>query len=628
MTQLFSVICDGELITDNVKSCSISLTIGRVFNTGTLTIAGLSPELLIRKDIVITHEENIFNGFVFSYTKGSYDTYVLNLRSDGGKLAEPFFLDTEAIIQANSASALCEYYASVSGVPVQYNAVALDFNGSWIADSTPDSELMKLANVTGAEIYDDNTGVVISPAKTLHGDTIEITADEIIEYAVDDNSIMNNNLGVVIVQFMEESNSTTEDEEGNIIAVDKINVDLDECTGLLKVYVSPAGELDSYKGVTLLKSDFYAEKTEKIMLINDTTFQLMGAISDVSDVSINGVPIDNYKFEADTNLIYFDTPQNGYIRVTYSTSYFLMSLDTTQTPDGLFGSFYITKDGDHVEWAGFLVCPEGEDYDDNLNPDPDDNHQTGTFRDFTYYTAGTNYVKGATVYSFGVIPTYKLFSGSSTISTGGRMTVSSQVYPFYERVSLYAQADGSYRGYLRLPVSSIEEITSGGTAVSYTVEEDTEGDSYLKFAQFYPDVQALYASYGIKYSIQYAQDTEGKQQSLVLFADTTGDGSADITAEIMLEGLYDDDPDKPDDSWYDPTQFPCGYPADYPINVAQLLGMQLVDVVGKVIPSMGTVDNKGFIYVNITQDGIYEYDTSSVMALTTITLRANSNGSL
>jgi hypothetical protein len=193
LTQIFKVTIDGKIITDSVESCGVNYTLGNIVNTANMIVT-FDPALLLGKSVEIVQGNNTFMGIVRAYQKTTNLKYNLDCASLGGKLSEPYFVNTDGIARSVTATQLCGEYSQKSGVPISYNAVDIDFGGSWIETGTPDNELMKMAAVIGADIRDDGNGIIIENVKAVTGDPVPLGKNDILEILKVSDTIINNGL--------------------------------------------------------------------------------------------------------------------------------------------------------------------------------------------------------------------------------------------------------------------------------------------------------------------------------------------------------------------------------------------------------------------------------------------------
>jgi len=55
LTQLFRVTIDGDDITEKVVDFSADISVNQIYNTATLSVAGVNPDVWNRKDILVEY---------------------------------------------------------------------------------------------------------------------------------------------------------------------------------------------------------------------------------------------------------------------------------------------------------------------------------------------------------------------------------------------------------------------------------------------------------------------------------------------------------------------------------------------------------------------------------------------
>ncbi len=319
MTQVFSVAIAGETVTSSVESCSTSYALGNIINTASLTMT-MDPTLYLGKDVVIVQGDNTFNGIVRNYQKTTNLKYQVECASLGGKLSAPYFVDAEGIANATNSSELCSEYSAKSGVPIAYNAVEIDFGGSWVESSTPATELLKMAAVIGADIKDNGSGIIIENVKAVSGDGIALDKNDILEVRKVSDTIMDNGLGFVTTRTSNARDEAGDGGMGNVVARNRIAADVDTKTGKVKIYNSPNRSLDTWNGMSAIgKGEEYL--TYNTGMAGDASIEVDGVILHVKKVTVDGVTVTNYKYKTGTSLLYFTTPVFGNVAVEYKTYY-------------------------------------------------------------------------------------------------------------------------------------------------------------------------------------------------------------------------------------------------------------------------------------------------------------------
>ncbi len=239
-----------------------------------------------------------------------------------------------------------------------------------------------------------------------------------------------------------------------------------------------------------------------------------------------------------------------------------------------------------------------------LDKDADSGFLSDAEGQWGYYVPdGTDYVKGFIFYTYGN-PAVDLYDGATKISTSGKITGAKGVYTRFTRASLTKNDENLFSFTLDIATANVVDVTSAGTSISFS-----QSGAAISVSSYHPDIEVEYTYTGTRYTVKYVYDPD--TQTIVLNSNT----------DIKLDGG--------DGRWWDPDEFPCGYPANFPFKIDEILNLPIEDVVGRIIGGMNTpINSKGFCFATITQDGLYEYDTAFLKKDSSITLRANSNGSL
>ena len=336
-------------------------------------------------------------------------------------------------------------------------------------------------------------------------------------------------------------------------------------------------------------------------------------VESVSLLTSNGLPIDY-------------TIEDGYIGV--DSKYPNVEVEYYTTGE----EFYVKYDSEYSDKVSLKIYPDGSDPDeyDSILLELDDEYIDGfgygqNNTKYFFYEIDTsgggepNYVTGFAIYCFGEEPDFELYSGITKITTDGKITQRGSVnesWTIKERANIQNDDSGRRVIYTGYQSNGIVKLTSNGIDINYSESVDDYGRTMIVLDDMYPQVDVYYNLTCRIYDLQYAENLS-EEQTLIIICNETGD-----RYEIPLQNS------RSSDDWYDPSNIPCSYPQDFPFNIPELLDLKLNDCIGKSIQDMGTVGDDGFIFVTITQDGLYEWDASSLKPRTTITLRANVNGSL
>ena len=154
MTQLFNLSVGGVDITDRHVRSSISEAMNRVYDVATVVIDATSDAIL-ESEIIINYGGKTFTGFIYAVNKIGKNTLQLECRTNSAKLTEPYSPRETVFDDATTSTELCALYAASQNVPITLTSEALNFGGSYERNGTMLSALQTVANITGAEYYDD-----------------------------------------------------------------------------------------------------------------------------------------------------------------------------------------------------------------------------------------------------------------------------------------------------------------------------------------------------------------------------------------------------------------------------------------------------------------------------------------
>ncbi len=590
MTQLFNISIDGVDVTSENNGCSISEEMNRMYDVAAFTL-DYEPELEL--DVVIHYGTKTFNGFVFSCGKTGKNSWRVEVRTQGAKLTEPYSAHTETFDAATTSHALCDLYASQSGMPINNTAGNLTFGGSYERKGTMLSALTNIANVTGAEFWDDGSSIQIQPNKAITEDGVEVSPGDIFDFVESNRTIYNRGVGFITVR-------NGGSEANDIIAKNNIYAEIDECTGEIFVYPSPNGTMEHTKGVSPL-TPVSKSRTETSSVLDETVITLDGAVKSISSVTLNGTPVSDYHFVSGYNVVYFNTLKRGMISISYVAYAQRGFVNISQTKSGRFVSldmFYLDQ---VLKFQGFL----SEDCSNN----------TASDGDMTCIAPSEMiYPKGFDLYTIGGDPEFTFYDKNKRIIRP--VSSSNTNYISIENASL-EEDGGTYRYATQYPIGTARGAKSAGTSIPYTTEVDGE-TYYFKFTQYYPKIEVSYETPAKKHHIKFSNIHNG-EISMMVQNRNTGD-----FCEYDLEGIdYDD-----------LRTIPCELGQNVPVDVAGLLGMEATEVSGKTMSYVApnnssgstSADSFGSANIYVFMDGDYVIDSSSVKPRTTITLTSNVNG--
>lgn len=591
MTQLFNISVNGVDITSRVDTASISEEMNRFYDVARVTIDNTS-EVQLNAYVVINYGSKTFNGFVFDQSISGKNQQTIECRTYSAKLTEPFSSNETVLDNATTSHDLCTLYATESGITITNTAANLDFGGSYERNGTMISALSNIAAVTGAEYYDNGSGITIEPNKAITATGTEIPDSDIFDFIPQSKSIYNNGVGYITIQNGGTNNS-------DIISNNNIYAEIDDCSGEIYVFTNPVGIPEQTSGISTL-TQTKVERKEEQAILDEDIISLDAPIDSIEMVMLNGVIIDNYNYSQGHNVLYFTTKQRGTITVVYTATGYKGYANISVTPIGRFISLDIYYLDQALLFQGFLS-------EDCIN--------SSTDGDMTCIVPNTMlYPKGFYVWTIGGVPEFTFYANNVVIDRS--IVSTAKNYISVEEVRLEETLTG-YKYKTRYDITTALGARSAGVDVPYTTSSDADG-YYFEFSSYYPKLVISYETAATEHYIQFS-DIPNTLVSMVIRNDNT-----DQICEHEIGGI-----DRSDLS-----TIPCVLGQNVPVNVASQLGVQVVDVSGKtlsyVTPGFATesvvVDNFGYVEIYADADGDYVIDTSTIRPRTSITMTANVNG--
>jgi len=584
MTQLFNMVMDGVDVTSLENECTISEEMNRMYDTASFMFHA-DPKLEV--DVVINYGDKTFNGFVYKTSKVGKNKFRVECRTEGAKLTEPYSPSAQVFDEATTSHELCALYASASGVPISITAGNLTFGGSYERRGTMLSALMNIADVTGAEYWDDGTGIQIQPNKAITVDGFEIPPSDIFDFVSSDKSVFNKGIGFITIM-------NGGSESNDIISKNNIYAEIDECSGEIFVYPNPYSEVDHTTGVSPL-SPLKVDRVETTSMLDQDLIRLDAAIDSIDSITLNGSNISDYNFEQGHNVIYFNTLKRGILTIGYKALAYSGYTNVTQTPIGRFITFDIFYLDQIIKFEGFLISA-GECVTSSTDGDM-----------VCIVPADMYYNEGFTVWTIGGEPEFSFYNRNVVVDR--EVVSTSEDYTSVESATLEETVSG-YRYKTKYLLDTARGARSDGVDVAYTTSVDDDGD-YFEFTQYFPKVTVSYETPAMKHTVQFDK-IDNASITMVLKNNDT-----DQVCEYDLD-----------------TKIPCILNQYYPVDVAAELSLEVTDVAGKTISYLTpeetsnsvTVDNFGTAKIWIFMDGDYVINTSLLKARTSITLVSQVNG--
>ena len=590
VAKTFSVIIGATDITDSVVSASASLSASRPYATGTIIMSDdiADPILSVGTNVILNFNNISVNGYVFDAEKNGENEYRVSIRSNVSKLFEPFSASESVVEPSTTSHALFAQYESDTGVTIDYTTTAdIDFGGSYERNSSVGAAIQAVANITGAEVYEDGGDLVVTPNRPVSGTAAvtQISEDDIFDFVGKTATVYNKGVGYVTIV---NGGSVTDD----IVSKNLIYAEIDECSGRLEVYPNPAAPIEYIKGGSVDGALLTKGRTQEITVTDAMFLTVNGAIESVQSVKLNGTAITDSHFEQGHNIIWFDSSKRGVVSVSYQAYYQPGQASVTQTPMGRFVSLDIFYLDQVLIFQGFLSC----DAFGGMGVGSDGAMTCIVPRDMMY-------PRGFDVWTIGGTPSLKFYNGSTEISY--TPTTTSADYISVEEARLQPASGGAYRYYVQYPLTTALDARSAGTTVTYTTGSDATG-AYFEFSQYYPALKVSYKTAAKKHTVQFADIANADVRMLIINTDD------DEVCEYKLNGVDHDNID----------YVPCELNTAVPIDIAQQTGLPISDIAGTTLsytdPSgtagTTTIDNMGIAKITPDQNGDYTIDISGLTA--------------
>ncbi len=579
MTQLFRLTLDGVDITDKVSKCHITNTMNRAYSVATFSYH-IADVTLLDKPIFIEYGSSTFTGFVFTTSKIAEETLNIECRTNGAKLTQPYSPSKVILEEATTTHELAALYASQSGVNIHIDTEDINFGGSYQRNGTPINALTNAANITGAEIWEDELGIRIEPNKAIDSDGFILTSNDIFDFVPSSRSVYNNGVGFITI-------CNRGSESTDIISQNGIYAEIDECSGEVFVYPNPYGEIEEVTGIPVL-TPAIIERKEDFNLLDEVVINLEGAISEIISITLNGTPITNHNFVVDNNIIYFETLQRGTLTVVYNAKCFRGYANIAQTPIGRSMSFDMFYLDQGLRFFEFLE-------EDCLNLASDG--------DMTCLAPGEMYYNhGFDIWTIGGDPEFTFYANNVPVIRS--VDTVAMDYISIEEATLEPDGTG-WKYKARFPIAGNECAESSSVDVPFTIDGD-----YFKFTTYYPIVKISYSTPASRHFVMFGK-VDHATISMVIRNKNT-----DTVCEYIIDSQID-----------------CEVGQTVPVDLNSQLGTAPANFVGLTLnirtPSgssiTGTVDCFGIVDVLVSIDGKYVIDTSGIRGTTKRSVILTSN---
>ena len=575
MTQLFRIFISGEDVTNRTSGCNITYQINRMYNIAIFDF----DELPISEETVsIDFGDRHFEGFIYKSSRKSKGIYSVECRTKGAKLTEPYYSSGDYVVEdATTSHELCALYGVIN------TCEDLNFGGNYERRGTPLSALTTVANVLGAEFWDDESGIRIEPNKPISGNGTIIKDSDIFDFVPMRNDIHQRGIKTIMVGSQSNPNEITTQT--------KCNAKIDECSGEVISYVVPHDSFIESDNIELSEVRIAMQKIETIA--EGYSFTLDADIVSIESVKINGVFVSDYTFKYDT--IVFDSPKRGIIAVEYH-GYALKGYASIRNIEGQ----------DYTEFNIYYGSCNIFSFQQILNC----NGSTDTLAEcggvWVNMPKIANYAVGFSLKTFGGTPYFTFYTDTNII--GVNVQTTDTILQQVEAAILSEEDNGDIRHKTRFRSVSLTEVRSNGTDIT---SHATLVGEYIEFDDDYPGVVISYQVSAQEHYVKFAD-----QIGSVTMGVNGGDGQC----EYPLDG-----------NDYDSTSSSiCAEGASVAIDMISELGVKSWEATYKNIyvtdPNNVEIslqcDGFGVLHIEDIIFGIYTLDTSNIQPGSKLTLNA------
>ena len=605
--QDFLAKIDNVSVLDKIGDVMFSSEMGRTYDTISFTYNAAVPPAL-KAPLTFELGDMVFNGFVYQTSKTGHDKWQVHGRSNTAKLTLPFSQPKKIIEPYDTASSLLAYYGGLQNIQIDYQSAELSFGAGFERDGTPNDMVLKIAAVTGSDVYVNGDTLVIAPLEELGTPTTVYNKSDYFDVALSTDDLQSAGIGKVIVS----------DGEGAGTFDQRFSFDIRGKT--ITFFPVPYREFSVIEGViNLTETTHYVEETFEI--VDEDSIDLKGVVDQITRITLTGVDI-SYD-EIDGSFVYFTERITGLLMVRYLAKVYQGKLKTRTTPDGAYYFVKVSHNGE-IHTAQGLLHQDADgamcDWVSNANDETM----------LVCAPAEKNYVRGFSLYTMsddGLTPLFKFrYDGEPMDVLFIPPVESDENFIAVEEVTLYPYSDVDPKWVaaadLNIAPDAIEAVYTSESDQLDTTMYHLDG-KLVKFDKLYHEVRISYVKAAKKYYFQ--SDNINATLKLMIAASPVAGW-----LEYDLIGF-----DK-----YDLQSYPCSLPANLPVDIAGTREVPVSDTVNKNIHvtfraedadsdiDIGTyvVDSFGFIFVHCENKGQYKCDTSSITNGTFVILTVATDG--
>ena len=580
--QVLRIKVNGQNETENFATGSVSRTKNRLYDVVTLDAA---YEVETHASIEATVGDFVFNGFVYSVEKTGPKSYSVECRSNNAKMTTPFVQAEDTYDEAQTSSALWDYYEERYGVTITSSEVDLYFGQNFRRNGTPLSAVSSVCDVTGSTFWDNGDGISIVPSVPFTEKGRILFNNDIFELVIVRNDIDNDGLHRVVIN---ESRSFDGSNPESPSCSVRIDVKSDKT---VIMYPSNTGALSSTRGIV---PDFTSWNYFPLLTyegaIKGTEVFLDTATNTINSVKVDGISV-GYTHADGTDSVVFSSEQRGFVQIQYVGIAFKAKAETINIGGG-----------DYYE-IDAKVCDEWKykqgKVPDRSSPENGIGDPTGNTDGILIITPDRmNYEKGFSILTSADV-NFEFFEDG--VVTALQVSESTEMYT--RKMTAYAE-EGSVI-HIRYPVDSVVGVKQNGIVISHTKSTDANGNTLLQLpGGMSGTFEVVYSFNANKYDIHGSH--RNGQVTMNVIDPASGKFQTYYLEKTNPDNICD---------------VPGVFPATIPIDVAEQLNVPIGWVAGKSFAvtknglAVGTfqTDWYGMMYVTLNENGTYDVDTSEII---------------
>lgn len=616
MTKAISLKINGASV--KADSITVSNEMGRLYQVATFTMSKIPVGGAV---VHISIGDCLFEGFVYKASRTGKNSWSVECRSHTARLTTPFDYPQEGLEAASTASALMEVFAQRAGITINYRSEELYFGNSYQRSGTMLDEIQAVAAVTGSEIFCVNsTTLDVRPHYGITHTGYEVPRSDYYDFLPNEVIFDPGAVGKIVIgdgiDTPGDDGDDGDDGDNGEIENDtdyRAEISIDGC-GNFKVLTTVSGV--RFKGHRPGIHSCLTPVVEDLTVQDTHTIALKTIVSNISAIYVNGIKYNNYTFW--NNVVSCLYPISGAVHIEYTGKCYkgMAKRFHTDLYDGYTITVF-TYDGKVLSAQTVKAdCnkPYSPDPVPRVNPKVDpscgkwllDMPNTPTYH-FEFISVGPK-VEAEFYEDFGTTPSKIGFTCSYKGDEPYLIAGTGDNALEYDANNVYVELDFD-------PIEIVEFYTSTSNSTGYRLD-----GKKLYWNKVLRHVKFSYTTTGHKYQVDgYDTGDIGVYMQVI--------PPLNCWKPVEYDLKNEDAPKDPQD----PNEIGCSLPIDVAVNVSSQLSISVAQCAGKSITvSPGsvtlTVDNLGYVSVNVTQNGRYTLDCSSISPRAKIYLDVDTGG--